>query len=305
MLKLNLNELRNYKVIVFKKEEIDMKYNENNYFIYYFGLIENIYVKDGELIFQIYGDMDPFFELEHLELKIRILDIYNYEKKYDSDYYDNYLYYNESYEYINIKTSFEIVFPETKVHVNITCRLFKTTDFPFLASNMKDIIDNIFDLNRIAYNISRDKFISGLFYNMEDFISEYIEYKMELDFEQEIIMRERFEREVIWSEINEEIDEQIESDIEIDEEYTEEKINYYKKQKFEEFFYPNSFDDDVDCKKEDVDYMCLDYKEKNDYGYLDDDNPDYEYLSYEAPNYEDYYYDEYLLNEDFYYQDFD
>lgn len=258
MLKINLNELRQYKIIALSGDSKDEEEYIDSY--HFFGLIKNIYVKDGELIFGVYGARFPSWnkyvqlEFNHIELKLNIIDIDVYEKKYDNYYTDDY---DKDYEYINIKTSNESIYNKLKHFSWNECILLKNFNFKFL----KDKIENIVPWgNEIAETIKRDKYVSGLFNNIDEFIGVEEKKKKHID---KII------------------------------------ANYYENQTYKALSYRNLFDYDFDFNKEEWDYMYLDYKKKKDYGYVDDDNPDYEYLYYEVSDDEDY------DDEDFYYEDFD
>lgn len=144
MLKINLNELRKYKVFVFYQEGYEYFYETGEYdqdFSYFCGFIENIYTKQGEIIFKVYG-LGIRNKLKHAEFKIHMKDI----EIYISDFKKTYNIYPgiKGYEYMNIETSFKYDFDNSRYHGHTKYRLFKNLDFRFIMRRFYELVPPTF-----------------------------------------------------------------------------------------------------------------------------------------------------------------
>lgn len=142
MLKINLNELKQFKAIALYSEGYDYIYNEEDYIpdIYYFcGFIEHIYARDGKIVFKVYGvGFADSGKLRHTEFEINMQEIDVYEKKIEADYgiYDEYT----SYEYMNINTSYESNLINSRYTSNSQFKLFKNLNFRFLMRRFGELL---------------------------------------------------------------------------------------------------------------------------------------------------------------------
>lgn len=146
MLKINLNELRKYKVFAFYQDGYEYFHERDEYcpdFSYFCGFIEHIYTRQGEIIFKVYGvGLGSQEKLKHAEFKIHMKDI----EKYTSDFKKTYNIYPgiNGYEYINIKTSFKCNFDNSIYHSNTEYRLFKNLDFRFIMRRFYELVPENF-----------------------------------------------------------------------------------------------------------------------------------------------------------------
>lgn len=146
MLKINLNDLKKYKVFVLYQQGYTF-YDEEDEpcpdFYYFCGFIEDVYTKQGEIFFKVYGvGFGATENLKHVEFKVHMKDI----ETYISDFKKTYNIYSgiKGYEYINIKTSFKCDFDNSRYHSNTEYRLFKNLDFIFIMRRFYELVPENF-----------------------------------------------------------------------------------------------------------------------------------------------------------------
>lgn len=146
MLKINLNELKQFKVFVYYSEDSEFVYSKNDYIpdhSYFCGFIEHIYAKDGKIVFRVYGGGYPSCEiLNHteFELDMRQIDVYENKIKKTYNIYDEY----KDYEYMNIETSYESNSYDSRYISKSEIKLFKNLNFRFLMRRFYEVIPSTF-----------------------------------------------------------------------------------------------------------------------------------------------------------------
>ena len=141
MVKINLNELRKYKVLIYCDNHTEEDYvccyiNSDCYYIC--GFIENVYTKNGEIVFCIYGAKCKSEKLKHMEIKVHMKDI----EVYENTFTETYNIYKDSigYEFINIKTSNSFKDNEMYSRSDMEYRLYKNLDFRFLMRRLYELV---------------------------------------------------------------------------------------------------------------------------------------------------------------------
>ena len=135
MLKINLNELRRYKVFVLYQDGYTF-YDEEDEPIpdlyYFFGFIEDVYTKQGEIFFKVYGaGFNAIEDLKHAEFKVHMKDINLYEE-------------NKEYECMDIKESISRDYDDCRHYSSTKYTLFKNIDFEFIMSTFYNLVPQNF-----------------------------------------------------------------------------------------------------------------------------------------------------------------
>ena len=134
MLKINLNELKQFKAIRFNSTE-----SGGDDIDYFYGFIERVYAEDGKIIFKVYGVKFPYDgELRHTELEIDMQDISDYKKSIEETYTIYYNHMDEPRTYtindecLDISTHREINLSGSIYTAVSSFKLFKSLDFRYL-----------------------------------------------------------------------------------------------------------------------------------------------------------------------------
>lgn len=160
MVKINLNELRKYKVLIYCNNYSEEDYvccciNSDCY--YKCGFIENVYTSNGEIIFSVYSAECKSVKLKHMDIKVHMKDIEVYNHVF-SKVYNIYEDFTE-HEYINIKTSEISKCEEYYYSENIEYRLYKNLDFISLMKILHGLVFPIDNLGSIEMAMLNDPYV--------------------------------------------------------------------------------------------------------------------------------------------------
>lgn len=171
MVKINLNELRQCKILIYCND-----YTSHDYIVYSdcdykCGFIEDIYTRDGEIIFSVYGAEGNAGKLKHIEIKVHMNDIDSYDSSFTETY--NRLPRHEEhieYECINIKASDSFSDDESYHKSEREYRLYKNLDFKSLMRILYDLMDPVDVIDSFETAMIYDPYFLSKFIIPKDYI---------------------------------------------------------------------------------------------------------------------------------------